>query len=276
MNKYLPKLPSGSIDRRVELPRTLGGLGLTPPSISPAWPLHDLLAGLTTEHLMALTWIAKAKTGKDIEPPRNLYEELARYASNRYARGTRVGDALDDIIDVILEFLPTLDYNQAREQAIERFKLRPSIGYRQTHQHIKKMGLVGRGDIKQMISRANLLTTLLREIPDRGFKPAEWVTRAEVFNVNLRIVLCRENREENEIDSGAIYDWIMSFNRADKIDQVVQPPELFLDQAVEFPNIPLGEEEPQMEPLLLELRGSGPRMDIPFEAWGPVLRWEVG
>jgi hypothetical protein len=279
MRKFLPKLSNGSIDPRVELPKSLGGLGLTPPSISPAWRLHEVLACLSTEHLIALTWIVHwhKKVKGVIEPPRALYVELGRYASNRYARGVRNNDGIDEIVDFLMEYTETLPYERAREQAIERFHLRPNIGYRQTHQHFKKMGLVSREDIKGILARQNFLSALLSEVPDRGFKSADWKAREETHRINLRYVLVRNDRDESAIDSKSIYEWIMRFRNGQVIDQELKAPSLLMDQRSTYTSLDGDVDEegfPKEVNLLSNLKTSGPWMGVPFEAWGSVFTWD--
>jgi hypothetical protein len=276
MRKFLPKLSNGSIDPRVELPKSLGGLGLTPPSISPAWRLDEVLACLDREHLIALTWIANAKKGREPEPPRALYVELARYASNRYARGVKNNDGIDELVDFIMEFTETKSYEMAREEAISRFQLRPNIGYRQTQNHFKKMGLVNRDDIKSLLSRQNFLSALLAERPDRGFKPAAWDSRDSSFRMNLRYVLIRNERDESAVDSELVYDWLMAFKNGQQIDLSLKAPSILMDQRSTYSSLDDVDEDgfPKEVSLLSELRTSGPWMGVPFEAWGPIFTWD--
>jgi hypothetical protein len=271
MAKFLPRDASGGPHPRIQLPISLGGLGLTPSRIDSSWDLDNVLASLSREHLIALTWIASWKQGRAEQPPNSLFRELRRYASNRYARGIREETGLDEIIDLVLEYSPTLSLEEAREEVIQKFRLRPTIGYRQARAYIGKAGRLSRSDIKGILARTNLMTSLMSENPDRGWKPASWEQRDEVFLICLRYILITHGKEYEDVDIQLVYDWLMSYPNGQIIDQEVQPPDVFIHKEASY--VSLEEDVPTAEPLIEELRSAGPRLDLPIEAWGSVFKW---
>ena len=250
MRKHLPKGQNGDINRIVELPTFLGGLSMSPPRIS-EWDLENVLAQLSDAHLRVLDHLLR---GKELDALGR--RALARYSSDRYARGIPLDDATDLIIDRLYDLQWTREESQVLNEARKRFKLRDNLGYRHVLKHVQKLGYETRFTLKRKLARSYNQACLLVDPPSRGFRTASWEDRERSFQADLMI--CNVTNEvEDHYDLKFIYDKIKSFPHVEALMRSLREKELYLDPTYEW------ETDNGKESILKELNDSLPNTRLP-------------
>jgi len=251
MFKHLPRSPSGALARRIELPVPLGGLGMSPPCFA-GWDLENVLSESSENHLRlmqhALKGIPLSENGK---------RALSRYASDRYARGIRIDDAIDLITDRLFDLTPTFNQKVVMEEAKTRFRLRNGLGYRHVFKHVAKLGYETKSSLKRKLARASNQEFLLVSSVGRGFKTASWEDRELSYQADILIALV-ENEVNPDYDMKFIYDKIMSFPNAEKLSRALSSKETYLD-----PKYEVETSEGDMFNILKDLKQNAPDTKLP-------------
>lgn len=227
MRKHLPKQPNGDISRMVELPNCLGGLSMCPPSFA-EWDVENVLAELSDAHLRILNHLLK---GRELDALAR--RALARYSSDRYARGIPLDDATDLVIDRLYDLQWTKEESEVLAEARKRFKLRDNLGYRHVLKHVTKLGYETRFTLKRKLARSYNQACLLVDAPNRGFKTATWERREIAFQADL--LICNVTNEvESEYDLKFIYDKLKSFKHQEQLYRAIREKEQYLDPTYEI------------------------------------------
>jgi hypothetical protein len=227
MLKHLPRTSTGAIARQVELPGFLGGLGMSPPLFE-GWDLDNVLMTLSHHHLMLLHHVLKGVPTTTFG-----YRALAKYSSDRYARGVKLDDAVDLICDRLFDLTPTYNHKVVVEEAKTRFKLRDGLGYRHVAKHVAKLGYETKLSLKRKLARAVNQEFLLVSSTSRGFKTATWEERSSTFEADI-LIACVENEVDPDYDLKFIYDKIKSFPNQEKLRIAFQEKEIYLDPKYEI------------------------------------------
>jgi hypothetical protein len=187
-----------------------------------------VLAQLSENHLRILHHVLR---GGEIDTMAR--RTLSHYASDRYARGVRLDEAVDQIIDRLFDIHWTVPEVQALNIARSKFKLRESIGYRTVLKHIGKLGYETKFTLKRKLARSWNQALLMAEPPRRGFMSATWGERQLSFEADLLIALVT-NEVPEEYDLMFIYDEIKKYKNADALMKSIRSRELYLDPTYEM------------------------------------------
>jgi hypothetical protein len=227
MFKHLPRNSTGGISRNVELPAFLGGLGMSPPFFE-GWDLENVLLDLSENHLRLLQHVLKGMPTSTFG-----YRALSKYASDRYARGVPLDDAIDLITDRLFDLTPTYNQKVVMEEARTRFKLREGLGYRHMMKHVAKLGFETKLTLKRKLARAVNQEFLLVARQSRGFSTASWEVRRSAHEADILIALV-ENEVDPDYDLKFIYDKIKSYPNQERLRIAFQEKELYLDPKYEI------------------------------------------
>jgi hypothetical protein len=222
MRKHLPIESNGDFSRIIEIPSILGGLGMCPPRFS-GWDLENVLMQLSIPHLRILTHIFK---GRELDTMAK--RALSRYSSDRYARGVRLDDAVDLIIDRLFDLSWTKEESLVLKETRTKFKLRDTIGYRTVMKHVSKLGYETKNSLKRKLARSYNQACLMIDPPSRGFKSASWEAREISFQSDL-LIANFTNEVEDEYDIGFIYDAMMSYGNSERLLRAIRTREQYLD-----------------------------------------------
>jgi hypothetical protein len=252
---YLPLKPNGDFVRSIELPSQLGGLGFVPPRIA-GWDVENVLEDLSPPHLRALTYLARGGAQTDL-----VLKALGKFSSDRYARGIRLDDGIQLIIDHLWEFLPTYSFAKAKEEVRTQYNVRTSLGFREVSKLIKKLGYHDKQSLKRLIEKATTQSELLHSAPGRGFKSASWEQRFVSLEADLILVLLLiEDQDVTDYDTQVIYDWIKSFSHPMGWVRSLQTRSTYLHVSTSH----IWDEDMQEPiPILKELRKGLPNLSIP-------------
>nr|WAK75299.1 MAG: RNA-dependent RNA polymerase [Narnaviridae sp.] len=227
MFKHLPRNRHGGLSRRIELPGLLGGIGMSPPRFA-GWDLENVLAECSENHLRLVQHILKG-----IPTDTFGYRALAKYSSDRYARGVKLDDMVDLIVDRMFDLTPTYNHKVVIEEARTRFRLREGLGYRHIAKAVAKLGYETKQSFKRKLARAVNQEFLLVSNNSRGFKTATWEERSTSFEADVLIANVM-NDVDPEYDMKFIYDKIMSFPHQEKLIRAIQEKEIYLDPTYEI------------------------------------------
>jgi len=181
---------------------------------------------------------------------------IGKYSSDRFARGVRVNDGIDLLIDSLFELLPTVDQKDAVLIAQKRYKLRENLGYRHTMAAVKKLGYETKFTLKGKLARASVQAELLGNPPERGFKSATWSDRQIAYQADLAIA-CVTNEVKPDYDLAFIYEEVMKAGNQDKLLSRLRAVEQYLDPTFEV------ETEQGARSILKELRRFTPGTQVP-------------
>nr|WPR16646.1 MAG: RNA-dependent RNA polymerase [Streptophyte associated narna-like virus 15] len=226
MRKHLPKLPNGDICRRVELPSCIGGIGMSPPFFE-GWDLENVLSELSDGHLRLIQHALKGI-------PLDAFAEraLSKYASDRYARGVKLDDAVDLIIDRLFDLHETVSERQAVAAAVHQYKLRDNIGYRTIQKYVSKLGYETKFTLKSKLARAMNQEFLLSSSNNRGFNHSTWDARHTSYEADI-LIACVTNEVEVDYDLKFIYDKIKTFKNSEQLQRSIRTKQLYLDPTIE-------------------------------------------
>jgi len=227
MFKYLPRKQNGALARRSELPTCLGGIGMSPPFFE-GWDLENVLLELSDNHLRLIQHALKG-----IPLDAFACRALSKYTSDRYARGIKLDDAIDLLVDRLFDLTPTYNQKVVEEEARTKYRLRQGLGFRHMLKHISKLGYETKSSLKRKLARAVNQEFLLVSSVGRGFKTASWEERSSSYEVDLLIALVT-NEVEEEYDMKFIYDKIMSYSNAERLSRAIQQMENYLDPTYEI------------------------------------------
>jgi hypothetical protein len=250
MRKYLPKLPNGDISRRVELPSSLGGIGMSPPSFE-GWDFENVLLELSKNHLRLIQHALKGI-------PLDSFAEraLSKFASDRYARGIKVDDVADLLIDRLFDLHETVSEKQAQAHAVHQYKLRDNIGYRTIMKFVGKLGYETKFSLKRKLARAVNQEFLLVGEANRGFNHSTWEAREASYEADL-FIACVTNEVEEEYDLRFIYDKVKSFSHQEKLSRAIRTKQLYLDPTIDV------ETEEGSYNVLKDLKENTPNTQLP-------------
>lgn len=251
MRKYLPKAPNGDISRRVELPACLGGIGMSPPFFE-GWDLENVLAELSDGHLRLIQHALKGI-------PLDSFAEraLSKFSSDRYARGVKLDDAIEVIIDRLFDLHETVSERQAQAAAIHQYKLRDNIGYRTVLKFVQKLGYETKLSLKRKLARSMNQEFLISAPPNRGFNHATWESRHTAYEADV-LIACVTNEVDDVVDLKFIYDKIKSMGNQERLQRSIRTRQLYLDPTVEITT-----DDGDTYSILKDLRESTPGTQLP-------------
>lgn len=200
---------------------------MTPPSFD-GWDLENVLAELSANHLRLIQ-----HTLKGIPLDAFAQRALSRYASDRYARGIPLDDAVDLLIDRLFDISMTADEQQVIEEAKARFKLRDGLGYRHVFKFVSKLGYETKQSLKRKLARAQNQGFLLVSPVGRGFATASWEDRESSYEADI-LLSCVNNDVDPEFDLKFIYDKIRSYGNGEKLFRALQSRFIYLDPKYEI------------------------------------------
>jgi hypothetical protein len=215
-----------------------------------------VLEDLSPPHLRALTYLARGGAQTDL-----VLKALGKFSSDRYARGIRLDDGIQLIIDHLWEFLPTYSFAKAKEEVRTQYNVRTSLGFREVSKLIKKLGYHDKQSLKRLIEKATTQSELLHSAPGRGFKSASWEQRFVSLEADLILVLLLiEDQDVTDYDTQVIYDWIKSFSHPMGWVRSLQTRSTYLHVSTSH----IWDEDMQEPiPILKELRKGLPNLSIP-------------
>jgi len=171
--KFLPCV-EGRYDRKVELPRALGGLGMGPFHFD-EWDPEPGLTTIDPLHLAAIDSLLD-----DPESSTAIAKVLSRFCGDRYARGIKLEDS-DKNTSVYSEFLEDLPSSSLQDLAPELVSMGHLKHIRQGYHHQKKAaakaGYLSAVDVDKQIRELEVQKALITSTPHSEMDPATWETR---------------------------------------------------------------------------------------------------
>lgn len=175
--KYLPR-HDGNYDRKVELPRALGGLSLSPWRWKD-WDPGPALKRVSPRHLKAIEMVLKGERGI-------IKRILSRFSGDRYARGVSTLDIEEDSIkSEFLEDIPSYDLKTVKAKLVDDGKLRGNEGFRILLKKISSNQYLEERDLLRKLRNLEVQKKLVRASHKSGFEHSSWEERYRVLENQL-------------------------------------------------------------------------------------------